>query len=348
MKKFVFALLTVLLLLVALEKVWDFLIKENKNIKLSYAVQGGLENELLIHGPCEPLFTISPKYLDSLTGFKSYNYALRHTDFADNYLHLYLYLKHNKAPKQMYLYVTPESFDARFNAFHTFRFAAWLEDSLVNDVVEVMDPDYHKYSWIPFLKYAYYNTYKTFDALQGFKHWLSSGKDPYFADGHVPHGSTDYTVEPELEPEHEKSGYIAPTTLSYANGNEVAQLKDGGTYYEIYDSVQTFVWDEKREKYLRMIITLAQTHGVEVVLYESTPYLGSIISQPNRQEFIEKTHAISKQYDIEYLLFDTLEVGAHKSNFVCPLILGEDAGKVFMQEFSQTIRTKAKKWQEGN
>jgi len=329
MKKLAYALLTVLLILVVLEKSWDFLIKENKNIKLAHAVQGGLENDVLIHGPCEPLFTISPKYLDSLTGLKSYNYALRHTDFADNYLHLYLYLKHNKAPKQMYLYVTPESFDRRFNTFHAFRFAAWLEDSLVNEVVKEMDPDYHQYSWIPFMKYAYYNTYKTFDALQGFKHWISSGKDPYFVDGHVPHGLTAYTEEP--------NGFVAPATLTYANGNEVEQLENGGTYYEIYDSAQTFEWDDTRSKYLRRIIQLAREHHIKIVLYESTPYKGSIVNQPNREKFISNITYEALGSGAEYLLFDTLEIGKLKSNFVCPLILGEEAGKVFMQEFAKEI-----------
>jgi hypothetical protein len=338
MKKFVYALLTVLVISVGLEKAWDFLIKENKNIKLAYAVQGGLDNELLIHGPCEPLFTISPTYLDSITGIKSYNYALRHTDFADNYLHLYLYLKHNKAPKQMYLYVTPESFDLRFNTFHTFRFAAWLGDSLVSEVVQEMDADYYQYSWIPFIKYAYYNTYKTFDALQGFKHWMASSKNPYFEDGHVPHGPTEYSNEKD----NEQSGYIAPKNLTYANGNEVEKLEKGATYYEIYDSIQTFVWDPTRERYLRRIIQLAQQNGVEVFLYESTPYLGSIENQPNREEFVARTSEIAKEFNVEYLLFDSLEVGKSKVNFVCPLILGEEAGKLFMQEFARTVKTKAK------
>lgn len=329
MKKFVYALLTVLVISVGLEKAWDFLIKENKNIKLAYVVQGGLDNELLIHGPCEPLFTISPTYLDSITGIKSYNYALRHTDFADNYLHLYLYLKHNKAPKQMYLYVTPESFDLRFNTFHTFRFAAWLKDSVVSDVVKEMDPDYFAYTWIPFAKYAYYNSYKTFDAIQGFKHWMSAKSDPYFVDGHVPHGPTVYSDETD--------GYIAPKNLTYANGNEVQQSSNGGSYYEIYDSIQTFVWDQTREKYLRKTIELAQQNGVEVFLYESTPYQGSIEIQPNREAFLTRTATIAKEFDVQYLLFDSLEIGHNKANFVCPLILGEQSGKVFMQEFANTI-----------
>lgn len=330
MKKVLYALVTVVLILLGLEKAWDFFIKENNNIKLSYAVKGKSETEILFHGPCEPLFTIHPSYLDSLTGKKSYNYALRHTDFADNYLHLYLYLKHNNAPKKMYLYVTPESFDERFNTFHTFRFAAWLNDSIVAKTVEEMDEDYYQYAWIPFAKYAYYNSYKTFDAIQGFKHWLNKDATPYFKDGHVPHGNTEYT--------YENDGFIAPKKLSYANGNTVEQLNDSSTYYEIYSENEVFAWSATREKYLRKIIELAQLHKIEVILYESTPYWGSIVNQKNRVAFLTKTASIASEYQIPYQLYDTLSLGKVKSNFVCPLILGEEAGKEFMQELAKQIQ----------
>lgn len=309
-----------------MEPIFDFLIQENQNIKLSRVRKGGMEVDHLIHGPCEPLFTISPTYLDSISGMRSYNYALRHTDFADNYLHLYLYLQKNGVPGKMYLYVTPESFDVDFNTFHTFRFAAYLDDEIVSETVKEMDPDYMDYTWIPFGKYMYYNSYKTFDAIQGFKHWLSDDKSPYFEDGHVPHGTTDYSFEDD--------GYIAPKKLSYAAGK---QASGDGSYYEIYDSAQSFTWDLTREKYFRKILELAGEKNLDVVLYESTPYWGSIYNQPNRQEFIEKTKAIASEYDVPYLLFDTLEIGRNKQNFVCPLIVGEEAGKKFMQAFAKHL-----------
>ncbi len=329
MKKILAAIVSVLLVLLMLEKVWDFLVLENQNIKLSFVGQESVHPTVLFHGPCEPLFTISPTYMDSITGVKSYNYALRHTDFADNYLHLHLYLKNNSAPEKMYLYVTPESYDLRFNTFHTFRFAAYLKDSVVAKVVKEMDPNYYKYTWVPFLKYVYYNNYKTFDAIQGFKHWVSNSKSPYFADGHVPHENTDYS--------RNEDGFIAPKNLLYANGNEVEQLNDSSTFYEIYDSAQVFQWDLTREKYLRKIIDLAQVNKIDLTLYESTPYWGSIIDQPNRNEFISKIKTLATEYDVRYLVYDTLAIGKVKSNFVCPLILGEEAGKVFMNKLAKEI-----------
>ena len=103
-----------------------------------------------------------------------------------------------------------------------------------------------------------------------------------------------------------------------------------------------FVWDGTREKYLMRILELANQHGIEMFLYESTPYQGSIINQPNRQSFLENIKYSANGYGVEYLLFDSLEIGNKKSNFVCPLILGEEAGKVFMQNFSKAIIDRAK------
>ena len=74
--------------------------------------------------------------------------------------------------------MTPESFDRRFNAFHTYRFAPYLGDSVVDSVVHELDPKYYAKSRFPFMRFAFYNSYKTFDALQGLKHYLKGKKTP--------------------------------------------------------------------------------------------------------------------------------------------------------------------------
>ena len=329
MKKIIWAFLSLVLLFWSLEKLFDYLILQNKNIKASYVYSGGLTYDILYHGPCEPLFTISPNYLDSLTRLKSYNFALRHTDFADNYLHLYLYLKNNKAPKQVYLYVTPESFDLRFNTFHTFRFAPYLKDSVIRNVVMEMDSDYSKYTWIPFIKYAYYNSYKTFDALQGAKHIFTTNKKPYFSDGFIPHHATDYPGE--------NDGYIAPKQLLYAANKKISKESDSSLFYELYSKKEEFVWDKTREKYLRKIISLCKENNIQLFLYESTPYFGSVYDQVNRKEFINRTHEIAFENRIQYLVFDTLPLTYEKKHFVCPLIFTVPGSKIFMKEFAKTV-----------
>lgn len=335
MKKLLWAIISLILLLFAAEKAFDFFIQQNRNIKLSFVRQGGLTYDILYHGPCETLFTISPKYLDSLTQVKSYNFALRHTDFADNYLHLYLYLQKNKAPKQVYLYVTPESFDLRFNTFHSFRFAPYLNDSIVYKTVKEMDSTYVSYTWLPFAKYFYYNSYKTFDAIQGVKHFFTQNKKPYFTDGFIPHHPTNYGQEDD--------GYVAPKKLLYAAQKKISEQSDSTLFYEIYEQGQTFIWDKTREKYLRKIILLCKQNRIQLYLYESTPYFGSIIDQKNRNEFLNKTHEIAAENGIQYLLFNQLPLTYEKKHFVCPLILSVEGSKIFMQHFAGTVRSNFKK-----
>lgn len=332
MKKLFISLIIIIVGLFGLDHLYSFLIQENRNIKISNAMKGDLNFDILYHGPCEPLFTIDASYIDSLIGTNSYNYALRHTDFADNYLHLYLYLKANKAPKQVYLYVTPESFDLRFNTFHTYRFAPYLEDTLVASVVKDMDPDYYAKSVFPFMKFAYYNSYKTFDAIQGFKHYINGKENAYFKDGHIAHPDNIYHTRPD--------GYIAPEHLVFAADMDISELTDSTLYYELYEKRQTFKWDEKRAFYLGQIFKLCSTHNIKLTLYESPAYHNSISDQPNRSEFLEKTDSIAKAYNSDYFIFRDSSIVFDKTNFVCPLILSVKGTQPFLKEFSDSINNR--------
>lgn len=331
MKKISIALLLVVGILFILDGTFSFFIQENRNIKLSNVSKGGLDYDILYHGPCEPLFTIDASYLDSVLGTNSYNFALRHTDFADNFLHLYLYLKQNKAPKQVYLYVTPESFDLRFNSFHSYRFAPYLSDTLVAQVVEEMDPNYYSKTWFPFMRFAYYNSYKTFDALQGVKHYWDKKQDPYFKDGFIAHPDNQYFTR--------KDGYIAPEHLVYAANYDVSEISDSTLYYELYEKRQTFKWDPIRTKYLVQLFELCKKNQIELILYESPAYSGAINDQPNRDEFLQKTDSIARSFSSKYIVMENLELAKNKSNFVCPLILSIQGTAPFLKAFSDTVKT---------
>lgn len=330
MKKLFIAILIVIIGLFCLDAIFSFAIQENRNIKISNAMKGEMDYDILFHGPCEPLFTIDASKVDSFAGTHSYNFALRHTDFADNYLHLYLYLKANKAPKQVYLYVTPESFDLRFNAFHSYRFAPYLKDSVVAKVVADMDPDYAKFSKFPFMQFAYYNSYRIFDAIQGLKHYSQDKTDPYFADGFIAHPNNIYHTRPD--------GYIAPEHLVFAADMDVSELTDSTLYYELYEKRQTFIWDNKRAKYLAEIFKLCRANNIELTLYESPAYSGSISDQPNRQEFLNKTDSIALSYNSDYLIINDSSIVYDKTNFVCPLILSIKGTTPFLEIFADTVK----------
>ena len=332
MKKILISISIVIIGLICFDNFFSFFIQENKSIKLSNAMKGGMDYDILFHGPCEPLFTVNPSIIDSLTGIKSYNYALKHTDFADNYLHLYLYLKKNNPPKQVYLYVTPESFDLRFNSFHTYRFAPYLEDSVVAQVVKEMDSDYYSKSKIPFVRFSYYNSYETFSAIQGLKHYLENKKEAYFKDGYIAHPNTKFDKRPD--------GYIAPKHLIFAGNKDVTELTDSTLYYELYQKRQSFTWDEKRAFYLTKIFKLCLHHKIKLILYESPAYHASIKDQPNRQQFLLRTDSIAKQYNSEYLILSNNSIVFDKSNFVCPLILSVKGTQPFLRLFSDSIKSR--------
>ncbi len=332
MKKIIIATSIIISGLFCFDKLFSFLIQENRNIKLSNVMKGNLDYDILFHGPCEPLFTVDASKIDSLIQIKSYNYALRHTDFADNYLHLYLYLKANKAPKQIYLYVTPESFDARFNSFHTYRFAPYLKDSIVSEVVKDMDPDYFEKSRFPFMRFAYYNSYKTFNAVQGFKHYLQDKSGAYFKDGHIAHPDNEFHKKPD--------GYIAPKHLIFSGNLNVTELTDSSIYYELYKKRQLFSWDPKRASYLTKIFTLCGKHEIKLILYESPAYWPSIADQPNRNQFLQRTDSIAKKHNSEYLILNDNDIIHDKKNFVCPLILSVKGTQPFLQMFSDSIKSR--------
>lgn len=334
MKKIVITISIITAGLFFFDGLFSFFIQENRNIKLSNAMKGNMEYDILFHGPCEPLFTVNPSKIDSLIGTNSYNYALRHTDFADNYLHLYLYLKANEPPKQVYLYVTPESFDIRFNSFHTYRFAPYLKDSVVAEVVKDMDPDYFSKSKFPFMRFAYYNSYKTFNAVQGIKHYLQEKSEAYFKDGYVAHPDNIFHTRPD--------GYIAPQHLIFSGDMNVTELTDSSLYYELYKKRQSFNWNKKRAHYLSKLFELCKQYKIELILYESPAYHASIVDQPNRDVFLIKTDSIAKKHNSEYLILNDSLIAFDKTNFVCPLILSVKGTKLFLELFSDSIQSRLK------
>lgn len=305
--KIVLFVLSLWLCLFALEKLYDAGLKHNQNIKSAYIQNTSINAGILIHGPCEPLWMISPAVLDKQTGVKSYNLALSHSDFADNYLHLYLYLQHNKAPAYLFLYVTPESMDANYNTFNTYRFVPYLRDSLVSKVISECDPGFYKWADIPFMKYAYYNHKQNFNVVQGYKHWFTKRALPYFPDGFEP-----------------------PAKITWDNHLE--------EFIQLYPKGYTFKWNALREKYLRKTIELAQSHKIKVYLYESPVLKEAIVYQPNRPQILNRLKSLAGEYKVEYLLFDQMEMANSRKYFISILNLNLKGGELFTDSLGKYIR----------
>ena len=306
-QKISFSIIILLLFLSGFSRLYDFALHHNANLKAAYVQKAKIDADLLIHGPCEPVWMISPEILDVQTGIKSYNLALSHSDFADNYLHLYFYMKANKAPKYMFLYVTPESMDLKYNTFNTYRFASFMGDPLVDSVVQDCDPAYYKWIRIPFMKYAFYSNNVNFDALQGLKHYFDKRALPYYPDGYEP-----------------------PLQRVWDNHLE--------EFIHLYPQGYTFKWNLLREKYLCKTIGLAQKYKINVYLYESPVLKEAIRYQPNRKAISERIGSIAEKYGIKYVQFENMKISESRKYYMSALYTNLEGSRIFTDSLGKYIK----------
>lgn len=294
------------LILIACEKLYDFFLLENHNIKTSYITKEKVNADVLILGNCVPYTTISPEIIEEKTKLKTYNLAEHNADFAENYLSIYLYLKNNKAPKFALLYISPETFDDRYNSFNSCRFSSFLNEDVVAKVIQEEDPKYYKWTAIPFMKYGYYNNQFTFNVIQGGKHYFQKRHTPYLKDGFNPH-------------------------FNLENKSNIA-------FNESYVRNQEFKWSKTKEKYLIQLIQLAQKKKIKLIFYESPMYTKLLKFQANRKDILDRTKRIANAYKIDYLVFDTMEISNSKKNFISTNSMNYESSKKFTILLSNYIK----------
>lgn len=290
-----------------LSRLYDFALEQNCNLKIAYVQKEKIDADIIIHGPCEPLWMISPVILDKHTHLKSYNLSSSHSDFADNYLHLYSYLKSNKKLEYLFLYVTPESMDSKYNTFNTYRFAPYLTDKVVDSVVKECDPEYYNWIKIPFMKHAYYSNKVNFNVLQGLKHYFTNRKLPYFPDGYEP-----------------------PFQVKWDNHLE--------KFIQLYPHGYNFEWNKLREKYLCKIIELALQKKIKIYLYESPVLKEALQYQPNREEMITRIKAIADKYGIKYIQFENMKIAESRDYYMSTLNTNLKGSRIFTDSLGEFIR----------
>jgi len=302
--------LTVILFL--LDVLFTFGLLHNKNLKSSYVSQQKINADILIHGPCEPLWMVDPEQLSEVTNLKTYNLALSHSDFADNYLHLYLYLKNNKSPKILLLYVTPESMDKRFNAFNTYRFLPFLNDETLQEVVKDVDPEFYYYSKLPFIRFAYFNKQITFQTIQGLKHFFTKKEKPFFENGFEP-----------------------PAKITWDNHLEDMQKQ----YPEGFE----FKIDSIRMKYLKKIIHFAKSKKIKTILYESPVLTESLNYLKNREETILQIQQLANELQTNYVLFKNEHLSSSRKYYISSLNLNQKGLEIFNDSLANFLNKELKK-----
>lgn len=284
----------------------DFGIRQNKNLKQSYLQEGTINAEIVVHGPCEPLWTIDPSILELKTGKSVYNLAQAHTNFADNYLTLYHYLKHNRPPELVMLYVTPESFDERFNQFHPYHFTTF-NDSITDQVVSEMNPEFSKWRSYPVIRYTYFNEFTIFPAIQGFKHYFQRKEFPHF-----------------------KNGYIPPLTMYWSNNYEL--------FEKLYPKGMNYEWSLTSEKYFVKILNLCKQQNIQVILFESPVLDQAKPLQYNRENILNQINHIAQAYNVPFWQMGDHALSQSQENFFSSLCLKYEKGQQFSVELGERLR----------
>ncbi len=294
-------------ILFGVEKLVTHYLKENKNSKTSYVVAANLSYDALFLGHCMPAFTVSPNAFDSVTGMNSFNLAQLEASYAENLIMLHLYLMNNPTPEYLFLSATPESFDRNFNDFHAYRYAQFLDDTLVRSIVELEDPEFYRWSFLPYMKFGFYNSEISFNALQGWKHKRNNRSKPYFTDG--------------LELPKDELGNRPFEKLSYAKAYQ-------------------FTWDETLAEYFDRIVKMAQDHGITIILFE-TPLnkeLSNPDMLPNRKEYLSRIDSIADKNKLRFWRFDESELTESLENYYSTLNLKYPAVLRFSKELGERFK----------
>lgn len=285
--------------LYGLENRYTYYLQQNVNLQSSFTTNHAINADILFLGNCNPSAILCPEVIDSITHLRSYNLAETDADFAENYLALHLYLQNNPPPKFLFIYLAPESFDPNYNRFNVTRYAHFLSDSIVNQTIGEMDSDYYRWTFLPFMRYGYYNEQVHFKALQGFKHSRNTDIQPYFKDG----------FEVGISHQFYKPSY--PNNYAFGSSRQ-------------------------RLAYFFQIIRLAKEHHIQIIGFESPFWLETDQNLPN---LATRRAEIQNLLRIDSLPFLDLSSskGYTKSDFSSTITLTGTKSLVFSRNFADTI-----------
>jgi len=310
-KPILFAL-TIFCCLFVLQFLFDFGIKHNLNIKTSYVTTHKIDADFLVLGSCEPFWMVVPAIITKKTKLSCYNLANVHSDFADNYLHLHLYLQNNKAPKYLLLFVSPESFDLNNNTFYSYRFSSFLQDTVVANTVKECDSTFYKWAKIPFIKHAYFSHQTLFNVMQGWKHYFTKRTLPYYPDGFEP-----------------------PAKIVWDNHTENLKKK--------YPKGNDFALGGLREKYLYKTLWLCKENHIQVLMYESPVLKKMAANQSNREDFVQQINLVAKNMGFPFISFQNLPMAADKKHYISPAITNLQGSYLFSDTLAGYLNAYLKK-----
>jgi len=301
LKRFIILIIAVFIILKALEVLYSFLLDCNNNLKSSYRIKEKIDAQLLVLGASSAQNMFDPSVFEEITGLKVYNLATNNSSPAENLAHLHLYLSHNLCPQYLLIEVSPRTLDDAELIFNTYRVAHHLDDTLVKRLVKEEDPFFYSISWIPFMRYGYYNAHIHFNAVQGARHYLSGQTQSYYRNGFFnPNYRWTGDLTKHLQDNYEQRG------MPFTHRRLPAGSQAEGFLYK---------WSKQRERHVKELIRYASNRGIKVILYKAPifhtvkPYL------LNRDERLRQIDKLAGQAGIEYWNFDTLSIAYNQQYY---------------------------------
>jgi hypothetical protein len=126
--------------------------------------------DFAVHGNSRAYTTVDIEKIEALTGKKGINISVDGSSITDQYLMVKLFLNNNNTIRKLYLQIDPFSSNTEevFD-FAIPKFFPYIKDPIVFDHFKQFGLEWYAYRYVPFYRYAKYNT------LWGFHELLNDG-----------------------------------------------------------------------------------------------------------------------------------------------------------------------------
>jgi hypothetical protein len=276
-------LLSLLILSICLEKVFDYFIRQNFHIKTSVIANGHIDADILLQGSSRSLYNVDPVVIKEQLHKTSYNTSLNSISIFETTALLQLYLEHNKKPALICTEITATGLSKGRIGFGGWYFTPFLDDANVLAMVKKRDTLLYWLHYLPFMKHALYNSFSTDAFVYGVKQAIKGKDDPTESGFVRTNRQWDGFALELFKRKSPKGRHIAPDKAT------IAAMRD----------------------YIRYV----QSQHIKLVFYEA-PLLKELLPLfTNRNAMIDTIQNICRQNNVPFICFQGLPIEEHRENF---------------------------------
>ncbi|MCY7352524.1 MAG: hypothetical protein LH606_18015 [Cytophagaceae bacterium] len=290
------------------EKALDFGLAHNYDFKPSLVVAGHTRPDALFLGNSRVELMLNPAVFSQHTGLSAYNLGFNGSSLIQQLALLNLWLRHNPAPKYLFVEVSPENLQHSDLGFFSIHFLQDLHAPPFEDLVRRYDPRLLTLSRIPLLKYSLYNQVLVGDALVGLFRWLTGREQ----------------------------------TLQYPGGYDPTPFVDFDETFDNYRQQHpggiVMALDTGRVHKLGQLFRFARSKGIQVVAYEA-PTLGQMLRlHRNRPAMEAVIDSVCRAEAVPFLPVDTTYLCPDRRYFFNANHLNAQGTDLFSKRLAERVR----------